>query len=87
VAVLDPDIVLGPVSGSRLVRGAAAVASRALGLARIGLDWRPALINGSVRAVSLLHGNPSRLPPSRFGMEGSPSSTSSPTASGSSSST
>jgi SnoaL-like domain len=62
VAVLDPDVVLradtGPVIGSREVRGAAAVASRAVGFARIGLDWRPALINGSVGAVSFLHGQP-----------------------------
>ena len=62
VAVLDPDVVLrqdfGPVGGSREVRGAAAVAGQALGYAQIGLDIRPALINGVAGAVAFRHGRP-----------------------------
>jgi RNA polymerase sigma-70 factor, ECF subfamily len=62
VAVLDPDVVLrqdfGPVGGSREMRGAAAVAGQALGYARIGLDIRPALINGVAGAVAFRHGQP-----------------------------
>ncbi len=62
VAVLDPDVVLrqdfGPVGGSREMRGAAAVAGRALGYAQIGLDIRPALINGVAGAVAFRHGQP-----------------------------
>jgi RNA polymerase sigma factor (sigma-70 family) len=62
LAVLDSDVVLradsGPARGSREIRGAAAVASQALGYARIGLDIRPALINGVIGAVTFLHGQP-----------------------------
>jgi RNA polymerase sigma factor (sigma-70 family) len=62
VAVLDPDVVLradfGPARGSREIRGAAAVAGRALGYAQIGLDMRPALINGVSGGVAFLHGQP-----------------------------
>jgi RNA polymerase sigma factor (sigma-70 family) len=62
VAVLDPDVVLradfGPDGGSRELRGAAAVARRALGYAQLGLDIRPALINGVAGAVAFLHGQP-----------------------------
>jgi RNA polymerase sigma factor (sigma-70 family) len=62
VAVLDPDVVLrqdfGPVGGSREMRGAAAVAGQALGYAQIGLDVRPALINGVAGAVAFRHGRP-----------------------------
>jgi RNA polymerase sigma factor (sigma-70 family) len=62
VAVLDPDVVLradfGPDGGSRGLRGAAAVARRALGYAQLGLDIRPALINGVAGAVAFLHGKP-----------------------------
>jgi RNA polymerase sigma factor (sigma-70 family) len=62
VAVLDPDVVLrqdfGPVGGSREMRGAAAVAGRALGYAQIGLDIRPALINGVAGAVAFRDGQP-----------------------------
>ena len=62
VAVLDPDVVLradfGPARGSREIRGAAAVAGRALGYAQIGLDMRPALINGVAGGVTFLHGQP-----------------------------
>src|SRR5687768_13718022 len=62
VAVLDPDVVLrqdfGPVGGSREMHGAAAVAGQALGYAQIGLDIRPALINGVAGAVAFRHGQP-----------------------------
>jgi hypothetical protein len=62
VAVLDPQVVLradlGPIGGSREVRGAEAVAGQALSYAQIGLDIRPALVNGVSGAVSFLHGQP-----------------------------
>ena len=62
VAVLDPDVVLradfGPDGGPRELRGAAAVARRALGYAQLGLDIQPALINGVAGAVAFLHGQP-----------------------------
>jgi RNA polymerase sigma factor (sigma-70 family) len=60
--VLDPDVVLradlGPAGGSRVVRGAAAVADNALAYAGIGLHMRPLLINGAVGVVSFLEGQP-----------------------------
>jgi RNA polymerase sigma factor (sigma-70 family) len=62
VAVLDPDVVLrqdfGPVGGRREIRGAAAVAGQARGYAQIGLDIRPALINGVAGAVAFRDGQP-----------------------------
>jgi RNA polymerase sigma-70 factor (ECF subfamily) len=62
VALLDPDVVLradfGPAGRSLEVRGAAAVARQALGYAQIGLDIRPALVNGVAGAVAFLHGQP-----------------------------
>jgi RNA polymerase sigma factor (sigma-70 family) len=62
VAVLDPDVVVradfGPLRGLRETRGAAAVARQALGYAQLGLDMRPALINGVAGAVAFLHGQP-----------------------------
>src|ERR687896_66358 len=62
VAVLDPDVVLrqdfGPVGGSREMRGASAVAGQAVGYAQIGLDIRPALINGVAGAAAFRHGQP-----------------------------
>jgi RNA polymerase sigma-70 factor (ECF subfamily) len=58
--VLDPDIVLradmGPAEGSRIVRGAAAVARQASSYARLGLVTRPALINGAVGQVTMRDG-------------------------------
>jgi RNA polymerase sigma-70 factor, ECF subfamily len=60
--VLDPDVVLqadaGPTGPSREAHGAESVARQALGYARIGLDIRPALINGVAGAVTFLHGEP-----------------------------
>jgi RNA polymerase sigma-70 factor (ECF subfamily) len=62
VAVLDPDVVVradfGVAGGSRETRGAAAVARQALDYAQMGLDMRPALINGTIGAVAFLHGKP-----------------------------
>jgi RNA polymerase sigma-70 factor, ECF subfamily len=62
VAVLDPEVVVradfGPAGGSRETRGAAAVAGQALGYAQLGLDMRPALINGVAGAVAFLYGQP-----------------------------
>jgi Sigma-70, region 4 len=62
VAVLDPDVVLrqdfGLVGGSREIHGAAAVASQATSYAQIGLEIRPALINGVAGAVAFRDGQP-----------------------------
>jgi RNA polymerase sigma-70 factor, ECF subfamily len=63
VALLDPDVVLradaGALSGrSREVRGAEAVASRARGFSRIGLDYQPALVNGAAGLVATRDGKP-----------------------------
>src|ERR671923_1896834 len=62
VAVLDPDVVLrqdlGPVGGARELHGAETVASQALSYAQIGLDVRPALINGVAGAVAFRNGEP-----------------------------
>jgi RNA polymerase sigma factor (sigma-70 family) len=60
--VLDPDVVLRadlgplPTGGSREVRGAAEVASQALGYSRLGLLMQPALINGAAGLVSTRDG-------------------------------
>jgi RNA polymerase sigma factor (sigma-70 family) len=57
VAVLDPDVVLrsdggtGRPDATALVRGAAAVAGRALTFARLSGSERPALINGAPGVV------------------------------------
>jgi RNA polymerase sigma factor (sigma-70 family) len=64
VAVLDPDVVLRadrgplPAGGSRAVRGAEAVAGRAITFSQIGLVVRPALVNGTPGAVSTRGGEP-----------------------------
>jgi RNA polymerase sigma factor (sigma-70 family) len=61
VAVLHPDVVLradaGP-RGAQVVRGAAAVARQSLTFRRLGLDVRPALINGVAGSVGLRDGEP-----------------------------
>jgi RNA polymerase sigma factor (sigma-70 family) len=60
VAVLDPEIVLRADTGSGTiveVRGAANVARRAMGFARLDLDVRPALVNGTAGFVALLDGD------------------------------
>jgi RNA polymerase sigma factor (sigma-70 family) len=58
VALLDPDVVLRAdlPDGSREVHGAEAVARSALGYSRIGLEVRPALINGVPGGVAFLNG-------------------------------
>jgi RNA polymerase sigma factor (sigma-70 family) len=62
VAVLDPDVVLhadlGRDGGTHEVHGAERVARRALGYSRMGLDIRPALVNGVLGGVSMLDGKP-----------------------------
>jgi len=59
--VLDPDVVLRVDFGSaesREVRGARLVAGQALFYGRMGLVFRPALINGTFGGVSLQDGKP-----------------------------
>ena len=60
--MLDPDVVVradfGPEGGLTEVRGARAVARQALFYTRLGLDMKPALINGAVGAVSIRDGEP-----------------------------
>ena len=62
VAVLDPDVVLRadqgalPVSGSRVVRGAEAVASQAMGYSRLDLEVRRVLVNGAAGTLTLRDG-------------------------------
>ena len=60
VAVLDPDVVLRADlgAGPQEVRGAEAVASRAVGYSRLGLLIHPALVNGVPGAVSMRDGEP-----------------------------
>ncbi|MDQ3933171.1 MAG: sigma-70 family RNA polymerase sigma factor [Actinomycetota bacterium] len=62
VALLDPDVVLrqdfGPVGGRRELRGAAEVVGQARSFARLGLDMRPALVNGAAGAVAFRDGQP-----------------------------
>ncbi len=62
VAVLDPDVVLrsdrGPRGASAEVRGARAVAERAVGFARLGRFARPALVNGAAGFIVAPHGRP-----------------------------
>jgi RNA polymerase sigma-70 factor, ECF subfamily len=54
LAILDPDVVLRAdfPEGVREVRGAELVARQAMGYARMDLDVTPALINGTVGAVT-----------------------------------
>jgi RNA polymerase sigma factor (sigma-70 family) len=60
--LLDPDVVLradlGPVGGSRELRGAKACAEQAIFYSRLGLVVQPALVNGVVGAVATLDGEP-----------------------------
>ena len=62
LTVLDPDVVLradfGPDGGSQELHGAAAVAGQARGYGQLGLDIRPALINGVAGAVAFRDGQP-----------------------------
>jgi RNA polymerase sigma-70 factor, ECF subfamily len=64
--LLDPDVVLradpGPLAGGmRELRGTAAVADQVVRFAQLGLDVRPALVNGTQGAVSFLNGEPFSL--------------------------
>lgn len=66
VAVLDPDVVLRADAGalssaSRVIRGAANVASQALSFSGHGLLSQPALINGVPGAVTTLNGLPTAV--------------------------
>jgi RNA polymerase sigma-70 factor (ECF subfamily) len=62
--VLDPDVVLrtdrgaASIGAPRVVRGAANVAGRALGFARLDIEVRPILVNGAVGTVTLRDGRP-----------------------------
>ena len=60
VAVLDPDVVLradmGPLAGTREVRGAAQVAAQAAAYSRLDLEYRPVLVNGAVGLLATLDG-------------------------------
>jgi RNA polymerase sigma-70 factor (ECF subfamily) len=64
IAVLDPEIVLRadagalPAGMSRILQGAEAVARGAMSFASLGLDVKPALVNGTAGAVSLRDGKP-----------------------------
>ncbi|MEV0069587.1 sigma-70 family RNA polymerase sigma factor [Amycolatopsis sp. NPDC050768] len=62
LAVLDPDVVLradaGVAGGSRLVRGAAAVANQAVLFEQLGAESRPVLVNGAAGLVALVDGKP-----------------------------
>jgi RNA polymerase sigma-70 factor (ECF subfamily) len=60
LAVLDPDVVLhadlGADGGWLEIRGAQKVAGRARFYATLGLEMRPALVNGAAGTVALLDG-------------------------------
>jgi RNA polymerase sigma-70 factor (ECF subfamily) len=64
VAVLDPDVVLRvdrgdvPAGVPSEIRGAATVARQSLTYSRLGLSYRPALINGAAGVISLRDGAP-----------------------------
>jgi RNA polymerase sigma-70 factor (ECF subfamily) len=64
VAVLDPDVVVRadvgalPVNVAGEVRGAVAVTSQAILFSGLGVEVRPALINGVAGAVSTRNGKP-----------------------------
>jgi RNA polymerase sigma-70 factor (ECF subfamily) len=61
VAVLDPDVVLRADFGaaaSREVRGATAVIGQATFYSQLGLEMKPALINGAVGVVTTRDGRP-----------------------------
>jgi DNA-directed RNA polymerase specialized sigma24 family protein/ketosteroid isomerase-like protein len=64
VALLDPDVVLRSDGGAgapgltREVRGAETVASQAMMWSQVGLEIRPALINGVAGAVTMRDGRP-----------------------------
>jgi RNA polymerase sigma-70 factor (ECF subfamily) len=67
VGLLDPDVVLrgdfGPrrVAASRIIRGAAEVASQALMFANPAARLHPALVNGAAGVVVTIHGRPTSV--------------------------
>jgi RNA polymerase sigma-70 factor (ECF subfamily) len=60
LALLDPAVVVraDTAGGTRVVRGAAAVASQALGFAWRARSARPVLVNGTPGVVAARHGQP-----------------------------
>ena len=61
VAILDPDVVLRAdfgAAGSREIRGAEAVLSQAKFYSQLGLDMKPALVNGAAGVVTTRDGKP-----------------------------
>ena len=61
VAILDPDVVLRADFGaaaSREIRGATAVIGQAKFYSQLGLDMKPALVNGAVGVVTTRDGRP-----------------------------
>ena len=60
LALLDPEVVVraDTAGGTRMVRGAAAVASQALGVAWRARSARPVLVNGTPGVVAARHGQP-----------------------------
>ena len=60
LALLDPEVVVraDTAGGTRVVRGAAAVASQALGFAWRARSARPVLVNGTPGVVAARHGQP-----------------------------
>jgi RNA polymerase sigma-70 factor (ECF subfamily) len=67
VAVLDPKVVLRADAGPRrldssiVIRGAKAVAARAVTFARVSADRKPALVNGTAGVVVVSDGRPSSV--------------------------
>ncbi|QRP51154.1 sigma-70 family RNA polymerase sigma factor [Amycolatopsis sp. FDAARGOS 1241] len=63
VAVLDPDVVLRADAGdaSRLVRGAAQVASQAVLFQQTGATGRPVLVNGAAAILTFVDGERAAL--------------------------
>ena len=61
VAILDPDVVLRAdlgAAGSREIRGAEAVLGQAKFYSQLGLEMKPALVNGAVGVVTTRDGRP-----------------------------
>jgi hypothetical protein len=60
LALLDPEVVVraDTAGGTRVVRGAAAVASQALGFAWRARSARPVLVDGMPGVVAVRHGRP-----------------------------
>jgi RNA polymerase sigma factor (sigma-70 family) len=64
VAVLDPDVTLRADQGSgvsKLIRGAAEVASQALMYAQLSQAGTPVLVNGSVGLLAVVDGRPTSV--------------------------